>query len=52
MKKKYNLFENLNFILLIITISCNSIEENTPELSLPPVLSGNMILQQEQEVSF
>ena len=52
MKKKYNLFENLNFILLIITISCNSIDENTPELSLPPVLSGNMILQQEQEVSF
>jgi len=50
--KKYNLFYNFNIILLLITISCNSVSENTPILSLPPVLSGNMVLQQEQNVSF
>ena len=48
---KYKIFKNFSLILLV-TISCNSIPESTSILSLPPVFSDQMVLQQNKNVTF
>jgi len=49
---KYKIFYKVSLILFLVTISCNSIPEGTPILSLPPVFSDQMVLQQNKNVTF